>query len=106
MKTGDIFESENCTGRSKGGGARLKTAGGRGAADQTESLMVLILSKATVEMKASLHSYPAVVTLTLGQSLTSDPFDPSSLAPADPPVATTSSLTGPHSCRATFLNEN
>lgn len=40
--------------------------------DQTDSLMVLILSKATVEMKASLRRYPAV-TLTLGQSLTSDP---------------------------------
>lgn len=35
-----------------------ETAGGRGVMDQTDSLMVLILSKATVEMKASLHRSP------------------------------------------------
>lgn len=49
--------------------------------DQTDSLMVLIWSKATVEMKASLHRYPAV-TLTLGQSLTSDPVTSPPLQPS------------------------
>lgn len=48
---------------------------GRGMMDQTDSLMVLIQAKATVEMKASLHRYPAV-TLTLGQSPTSDLMTP------------------------------
>lgn len=48
--------------------------------DQTDSLMLLIQSKATVEMKASLRRYPAV-TLTLGQSLTSDPVTPLSSLP-------------------------
>lgn len=43
--------------------------------DQTDPLMVLIRSKATVEMKASPRRYPAV-TLTLGQSLTSGPSTP------------------------------
>lgn len=43
--------------------------------DQTDSLMVLILAKATVETKASLHRYPAV-TLALDQSLTSDLVTP------------------------------
>lgn len=52
--------------------------------DQTDSLMVLIRSKATVEMKASLRRYPAV-TLTLGQSLTSDPVTPPSPAFLDLP---------------------
>ncbi|KAI9531998.1 hypothetical protein NQZ68_036360 [Dissostichus eleginoides] len=46
--------------------------------DQTDSLMVLIRAKATVEMKASLHRSPAV-TLTLGQSPTSDLMTPPAL---------------------------
>lgn len=54
--------------------------------DQTDSLMVLILAKATVEMKASLHRYPAV-TLTLGQFLTSDPRDPSPASLTSPAAA-------------------
>lgn len=72
--------TENCAKRGKNRGeGKSKTAAGRAVIDQTDSLMVLILSKAMVEMKASLHRYPAV-TLTLGQSLHFDPVTSAALA--------------------------
>lgn len=84
-------------GENRGGGSS-ETAVGRAVIDQTDSLMVLILFKAMVEMKASLHRYPAV-TLTLGKSLTSDSVTPCSLGFCWPPIT---SFAAPHSCCATF----